>query len=173
MNILIVETVWMGGARYKLLDKLLLTAFSILPTLQARELAAITPKHHTVTIVNERYTPVDLNAEYDIVLINFVTSTAPRAYQIADQFRKKGIPVILSGLHASALPEEAKQHADSVLLGRSEPTWLQLLKDVEQKKIQPYYQPLPYDSSVPIPPAQANLPGFVITGAIEATRGCP
>jgi radical SAM superfamily enzyme YgiQ (UPF0313 family) len=173
MNILIVETVWMGGARYKLLDKLLLTAFSILPTLQARELAAITPKQHTVTVVNERYTPVDVNAVYDIVLINFVTSTAPRAYQIADHFQKKGIPVVLSGLHASALPDEAKQHADSVLLGRAEPSWLQLLKDAEQKKIQPFYQPLPYDSSVPIPPAQANLPGFVITGAIEATRGCP
>src|SRR5512137_3110117 len=105
MNILIVETVWMGGARYKFLEKTLLTTFSILPTLQARELAAITPKHHQVTIVNERYSQINFETQYDAVLINYVTSTAPRAYTIADTFRIKGIPVILSGFHASGLPE--------------------------------------------------------------------
>src|SRR5512137_2179522 len=120
MNILIIETVWMGGARYKFLERTLLTTFSILPTLQAREIAAITPKHHTISVVNERYSQINYDIAYDVVLINFVTSTAPRAYTIADTFRKKGILVVLSGFHASALPEEALQHADSVLIGRNE-----------------------------------------------------
>ena len=135
MNILIVETVWMGGARYKFLDKTLLTAFSILPTLQARELAAITPKQHTVSVVNERYSPIDYDTAYDVVLINYVTSTAPRAYDIADNFRKKGVPVVLSGFHASGLPEEAKQHADSVLIGRNEHGWLTILTGYRAEKI--------------------------------------
>jgi radical SAM superfamily enzyme YgiQ (UPF0313 family) len=173
MNILIVETVWMGGARYHFLDKTLLTAFSILPTLQARELAAITPKQHTVSVVNERYTKINYNTGYDAVLINFVTSTAPRAYAIADDFRKKDVPVILSGFHASGLPEEAKQHANSVLIGRNENVWLTILQDIEQKKLQPFYHAPPYDNATILPPTNISLPGFVMTGAIEATRGCP
>lgn len=173
MNILIVETVWMGGARYKFLDKTLLTAFSILPTLQAREYAAITPKHHTVSVANERYQAIDFDTRYDIVLINFVTSTASRAYTLADRFRKNGIPVVLSGFHASGLPEEAKNHADSVLIGRNEQGWLMVLHDLEQKQLQPFYHSPPYTTSSNLPPTNVTLPGFVLTGAIEATRGCP
>lgn len=173
MNILIVETVWMGGARYKFLDKTLLTTFSILPTLQARELAAITPKQHTVIVVNERYSQINYDTVYDIVLINFVTSTASRAYAIADSFRKKNILVVLSGFHASGLPEEAKQHADSVLIGRNEQAWITILDDLEQKKLQPFYHALPYNASQVLPETKVKLPGFVMTGAVEATRGCP
>ena len=173
MNILIVEAVWMGGARYKFFEKTLLTTFSILPTLQARELAAITPKHHQVSVVNERYSQINFDAPYDVVLINFVTSTAPRAYAIADMFRNKGIPVVLSGFHASGLPSEAKQHADSVLIGRNEKGWLGILQDLEHKQLQPFYHAPPYDSSQSLPPTNIRLPGFIMTGALEATRGCP
>ena len=87
MNILIIETVWMGGKRYKFLEKTLLTTFSILPTLQARELAAVTPKNHMVTLVNERYATIKYDEPYDVVLINYVTSTAPHAYEIADTWQ--------------------------------------------------------------------------------------
>jgi len=173
MNILIVETVWMGKERYGLFDKLLLTAFSILPTLHARQLAAITPKNHHVTVANERYAPLDFQQHYDLVLIDFVTATAPRAYEIADTFRKNGIPVVLSGMHASALPDEAKQHADSILVGKAEMSWLTLLQDVENSNLQPIYHATPYDTSLCLPPTRIQLPHFVMTGAIEATRGCP
>ncbi len=173
MNILIVETVWMGGARYKFLEKTLLTTFSILPTLQARELAAITPKQHRVSVVNERYTQIDYTASYDVVLINYVTSTASRAYIIADNFRKKGIFVVLCGFHASGLPEEAKQHADSVIIGRNESGWLMALQDIKQKKLQPFYHAPPYNTTQSLPPTNVQLRGFIMTGALEATRGCP
>jgi radical SAM superfamily enzyme YgiQ (UPF0313 family) len=173
MNILIVETVWMGGATYKFLDKTLLTAFSILPTLQAREIAAITPKNHTVTVINERYTPIDFHEKYDVVHINFVTSTAPRAYEIADTFRNNNVFVVLSGLHASGVPEEAKQHADSVLIGRPELAWLSALQDIEQHKVKSFYQAPTVEQPMRLPPTMISLPGFVVTGALEATRGCP
>jgi len=163
----------MGGARYKFLEKTLLTMFSILPTLQAREYAAITPKQHHVSVVNERYSQIDYNATYDVVLINYVTSTAPQAYTIADNFRKKGVQVVLSGFHASGLPEEAKQHADSVLIGRNEYGWLTVLEDAEQKKLQSYYHAPSYNTTQSLPPTNVQLPGFIMTGALEATRGCP
>ena len=173
MDILIIENVWMGGAKYKVFDKAILTAFSILPTLHARQIAAITPKKHRVYVLNERYEKIDFDKKYDIVNINFTTYTAPRAYEIADKFRKKGTTVVLSGLHAAALPNEAKQHADSVLLGRGELNWLKLLNDFEKKSLKPIYQTIRYNDSIKIPTTNINLPGFVMTGAIEATRGCP
>lgn len=173
MNILIIENVWMGAKKYKLFDKLILSAFSILPTLHARQIAAITSKKHTVHVLNERYETIDYNKNYDLVHINYTTSTAKRAYQIADNFKTKKIPVILSGLHASAVPDEAMQHADAVLLGRGETNWNILLDDFEQGKLQKIYTDQPYTKEIIIPPTTISLPGFVITAAVESTRGCP
>ena len=73
MKILIIENVWMGSAKYGLFDKTILTAFSILPTLHARQIAAITPKKHDVTVLNERYKKINYNEKFDIVNINFTT----------------------------------------------------------------------------------------------------
>ncbi len=173
MDILIIENVSMGLAKYGFFDKTLLTMFTVLPTLHARRLGVITPKKHSVEVLNERYTKIDFDKPYDIVNINFATSSAPRAYEIADEFKKRDTTVVLSGLHASALPDESKQHADSVLLGLGEINWLKLLEDFEEKKLKPFYQPVKYDKSVKIPSTNIKLPGFVLTGAVEATRGCP
>ena len=173
MNILIVENIWVGDINYGFFDKTILTSFSILPTLYARKIAAITPKKHKVTLFNERYSKIEYDKSYDIVNINYSTSTAPRAYEIAKKFKDNGTIVVLSGLHASALPEEAKKHADSVLIGWGESNWLQLLDDFENNNLKSVYNPVKYDDSLKIPPTNVKLPGFVISGAIEATRGCP
>ncbi|MBU0498257.1 MAG: B12-binding domain-containing radical SAM protein [Candidatus Thermoplasmatota archaeon] len=173
MKILIIENVWMGRHRYGFFDKTLLTAFSILPTMSARQLAAITPSEHQVTLVNERYTPIPYTQGFDLVNINFTTSTTPHAYQIANRFRTQGTPVVLSGMHASALPEEAVQHANAILLGRGELGWLHLLHDFQKGQMQQRYEPIPYTHETHLPPTNVKLPGFVMTGAVEATRGCP
>jgi len=173
MNILIIENVSMGHAKYGFFDKRFLTMFSILPTLYARRVYAITPKTHFVDIVNERYSHIDFNKSYDLVHINLTSSSAHRGYEIADRFKKKGVTVVLSGMHVSALPEEARQHADSILLGSGELNWLQLLDDLEKNDLKPLYSPVQYDDSVSIPPTNIRLPGVILSGAIEATRGCP
>ncbi|KYK30283.1 MAG: hypothetical protein AYK22_04050 [Thermoplasmatales archaeon SG8-52-3] len=173
MNILIIENFWLGGRKIRLTEKLLLNTFSILPTLFARQLAAITPKKYSVEVVDERYNTINFDENYDIVLINFNLSSVPRAYELTDIFRKKGIPVVLSGWYPSIMSEEAKEHADSVLIGRNEVNWLDLLNDFEKDKLKPFYGPKDYDKSLKIPPTNVELPGIVLTGAIEATRGCP
>jgi radical SAM superfamily enzyme YgiQ (UPF0313 family) len=148
--------------------------FSILPSLYPRRLKAITPKKHTVTLLNERYHHISFDTSFQLVVIHFNTASAYRAYDIADTFRKKRIPVILCGLHASALPKEALEHADGVLLGRGEGNWLKLLNDCENGRLDKIYPPEPYDQ-IPcsIPHTHVVLPSFQLTGAIEATRGCP
>lgn len=174
MNILIIEQVKMKVLPSKPLEKTVLTMFSILPSLYPRRLAAITPKDYMVTIINERYHTIPFDGFFNLVLIHFNTASTYRAYQIADAFRQKNIPVVLCGLHASAMPDEGLQHADSILLGRGEGNWLQLLNDIKQGQLKKLYKPELYgDLSCSIPPTHVKLPGFQITGAIEATRGCP
>ncbi|MCX6667045.1 MAG: B12-binding domain-containing radical SAM protein [Euryarchaeota archaeon] len=173
MKILIVENFWLGGRKLRLSEKLLLNTFSILPTLYARQLAAVTPKKHSVKVVDERYSNINFDEKYDIVLINFNFSSVTRAYEIAETFRQKNTPVVLSGWYPSIFSEDAKNHSDSVLIGKNETIWLELLDDFENNKLKPFYGPKKYDKSVRIPPTKVEIPGFVMTGAIEATRGCP
>jgi radical SAM superfamily enzyme YgiQ (UPF0313 family) len=172
MNILIIEQVRSVDTRYRFFEKMLLTSFSILPTLYARHLAAITPKDHHVKVVNERYEHIRITNEYDVVIIHFSSASFSRAYEIADKFRQKKVIVVLAGLHTSALPEEALLHADSVLLGRGEGNYLRLLDDIKKKELKRRYDPCNYDS-YQIPLTRVDLPGFMMTGAVEATRGCP
>jgi len=172
MNILIIENVWIGKGKYGFFDKTLLNSFSILPTLYARQIAAITPKKHKVTLVNERYSKIDFEKSYDLVNINFTTSTSKRAYEIAKKFRENNAKVVLSGMHPSAVPKESIRYADSVQLGRGENNWNKLLDDFEKNNLKKFYKPISY-KKISIPPTNLQLPGFVFTGAIEATRGCP
>jgi len=172
MKILIIENFWLNGRKLKLSEKLLLNTFSILPNLFARQLVAITPKKHLVKIVDERYSNINFDEKYDIVLINFNLSSSPRAYELANIFKEKEVKVVFSGWYPSYNPKEALDHADSVLIGRNELNWLELLGDFEKDKLQKFYGPKKYDRSLKIPPTNVEIPGLVITGAVEATRGC-
>ena len=103
--------------------------------------------------------------------ITTVTCLANIAYEIADSFRRRAVPVVIGGWHASALPDEAKQHADAVVIGEAEEIWPQLLKDVESGKLRPFYKPeRPVDISklsslYNVYPRELSL-------GIQATRGC-
>ncbi|MBS3802545.1 MAG: B12-binding domain-containing radical SAM protein [Candidatus Thermoplasmatota archaeon] len=174
MKILLIEQLRKSNLSSNRFLTRFLTSFSILPTLYIRRLAAITPGKHKVTILNERYHQRNITDEYDLVVIHYNTASSSVAYKVADQYRKKNVCVILCGLHASALTNEALKHADTVLLGRGECNWLDLLKDAEKKKIQKIYPPKSLDTEhCHLPSTNVRLPGFVLMGAIEATRGCP
>ena len=83
------------------------------PILVLQQLAAATPREHWVKLIDDRYDNPFVKESVDLVGISTVTPSAPRAYEIADAYRKQGIPVVLGGIHPSALPEEAKQFSPS------------------------------------------------------------
>lgn len=139
------------------------------------QLIALTPESHEIKIVDERYgDKINFNEKYALVAITCLTIYANRAYEIADIFRKKGITVVIGGYHPSALPDEAKQHADSVIIGEAELTWPQMLKDLEDDKLKPFYkQEEPVDPRL-IPPAyRGKVRGYHPALDVQATRGCP
>ncbi len=143
------------------------------PSLTLQQIAAITPREHMVEIVDERYDTIDFNKNYDLIGISCLTYNSLRGYEIADEFRKRRIPVVFGGYHASLLPEETKKHADSVVIGEAELTWPQLLKDLENGKLKPFYKADKLVEPELIPPARHDIGSYTYMEAIQASRGCP
>src|SRR5256714_6900439 len=104
-------------------------------------LAALVPEElgAEVTIQDEGVQPLDLDFEADLVGITAITGTALRAYDIADRLRAKGHTVVLGGVHATLLPDEAAGHADALVLGYAEQSWPQLLRDFARGALKPRY----------------------------------
>ena len=111
----------------------------------------------------------------DLVGITAITGTAPRAYEIAAQLRRRGIPVVLGGVHPTLMPEEAMQHADATVVGYAEESWPQLLRDFVQGRMQRRYDQSPNLrlANLPFPKRELYAGGLVnVAHTIEATRGC-
>jgi radical SAM superfamily enzyme YgiQ (UPF0313 family) len=143
------------------------------PSLTLQQIAGITPRGHDVKIIDERYEKINFGKHYDLVGISCLTYNSLRGYEISRIFRKKGIPVVFGGYHASLLPEEAKQHADSIVIGEAELTWPQLLKDLENGKLKPFYKGDRVVKAEEIPPARHDIGNYTYWEAIQVSRGCP
>ncbi|WP_028109289.1 B12-binding domain-containing radical SAM protein [Ferrimonas futtsuensis] len=104
-------------------------------------LAAATPKPHQVTILDETIgDALPEEHQFDLLVLFASTPDISRAYSLADSQRALGVPVVLAGLHVSALPEEAQLHADAVMVGEAEQAWPQLLADLAQGALKPRNQ---------------------------------
>jgi radical SAM superfamily enzyme YgiQ (UPF0313 family) len=149
---------------------------STYPSLGLAMLAALTPPEFHVKIINEECEKIDFDIPVDLVGISFLTPAAPKAYEIADAFKEKGITVVLGGVHASAIPEEAIEHADSVVIGEAEDIWPELLEDFKKGNMQRIYKAsgLVDLTKLPIPRRELlNKKIYVSTNVIQASRGCP
>ncbi|HUI90641.1 MAG TPA: radical SAM protein [Chitinivibrionales bacterium] len=137
--------------------------------------AALTPPEYDVKLIDENIEPINFSDKYDLVGITAMTQQATRAYQIADEFRKRNIPVTIGGIHATILPEEAKEHCDSVVIGESENTWPILLTDLGRNTLLPFYRA---DKAVnlkdsPLPRYDLLKKHFYSIVWLQTTRGCP
>lgn len=139
------------------------------------ELAALTPKKHSLEFQNiVKPTKINYESDYDIIGISTITPSAPFAYNIADNFRKSGKIVVLGGYHPTVLPTEAKQHADSVVIGEGEFVWPQLLEDFEQGKLKSFYENKePVDPKFIPNPIRRKNKKYGHPTIVQATRGCP
>lgn len=142
-------------------------------------LAALTPPGHTITIVEESSAADDISQEVDLVGITVMTEGALRAYRIGDAYRRKGVKVVMGGIHPTVLPKEALEHADAVVVGEAEGVWPQLVADAAAGRMRRIYRADAMTDLEGLPkPRRDLLPGgqqgiIPVPIGVETSRGCP
>jgi radical SAM superfamily enzyme YgiQ (UPF0313 family) len=99
------------------------------PKLSLPVIAAYTPADWHVVLVDEAVQDIDFDQPCDLVGLSIMTCYAPRAYEIAAEFRKRGKTVILGGVHPTYCPDEALRHSDAIVCGEAEDLWPQVISD--------------------------------------------
>ncbi len=110
------------------------------PKLSLPTIAAYTPENWEVSLLDEAVHEIDFDFPCDMVGISMFTCYAPRAYEIAAEFRKRGKTIVMGGVHPTYCPDEALQHADAIVCGEAEDLWPQLVADYEAGKMQRMYK---------------------------------
>ena len=139
-------------------------------------LAAYTPPEVEVRLLDENVERIDFSDVPDLVGITTMTATAPRAYEIADRYRAQGAKVVLGGVHASMMPEEALGHADAVVMGEAESIWPRVLADFDAGRLEPLYQQEEFiDFTRPIQPRRDIIDPkrYWSANGVQTSRGCP
>ena len=146
--------------------------FSMLSSLYV---AASMPPGVETRILDEDVEPIDFDADADLVGVSFMTYNAPRAYEIADEFRAHGRTVVFGGYHPSFLPEEAARHADAVCVGEAEGSVPQMIADFRAGSLKPVYRRAQVSlAGLPVPDrGLIHQAGYITPDAVQATRGCP
>ena len=138
-------------------------------------LAGLTPPEWEITVIDENLSVPDYSAmpRPDLVGITAFTSQTCRAYELASEFRRRGVSVVMGGIHATMCSQEALRHVDSVVTGEAESVWAHVLEDARRGQLKRTYSGRHVDLAK-VPPARHDLlaEGYAF-GSIQTTRGCP
>ena len=140
-------------------------------------LAALTPPEHEVSIVAEHLgDDMIYDDSADLVGITAMTIQTRRAYEIADEYRRRGKRVVMGGIHVSVLPDEALAHADAVVIGEGERVWPTVIADAQARRLAQRYRADALVDMSTLPLCRRDLSSkkssFSIT-PVQAGRGCP
>jgi radical SAM superfamily enzyme YgiQ (UPF0313 family) len=138
-------------------------------------LAALTPPDIETVLCDDRIEEIPFDEPTDLVAMTVETFSARRAYHIASQYRQRGVPVVMGGFHPTLMPQEALQHATTVVIGDAERIWLQLLADAKKGRLQPIYQAPPLTSPLKISFNREIFSGksYPALDLVQWGRGCP
>ena len=137
-------------------------------------LAGLTPKGVDCRLIDDRIDEIDYDEPTDLVAINIESFTARRSYEIAAEYRARKVPVVMGGMHATLIPDEVAEHADSVYTGDGEALWSQVVQDAHEGRLRPRYD-------APVGTAQpGSLPrrdlyagkGYLPISLLQFGRGC-
>jgi radical SAM superfamily enzyme YgiQ (UPF0313 family) len=149
--------------------------YSLFPPLGLATLAGYLRDDDEVTIQDEHVERLDLSDQPDLVAIQVYITSAYRAYELADLYRRRGAHVALGGLHVTSLPEEALRHADTVFLGPGEDTWPAFLSDFRAGRPGVIYRSRTR-SLVGVPKVRRDLIKrhlYLVPNSLVVSRGCP
>jgi radical SAM superfamily enzyme YgiQ (UPF0313 family) len=149
-----------------------------LPSLGLLTLAGMTPDRHTIHYVEvpDPNALETLPAGLDLAAISTYSAQVDEAYDLAERFRALGVPTVIGGPHVTALPDEAAQHCDAVVVGEGESLWLQVLADAERGNLKSIYR----NEGETFSFDDAPMPAFELLDiskynrlTVQTSRGCP
>jgi radical SAM superfamily enzyme YgiQ (UPF0313 family) len=142
--------------------------------LPAATLAGLTPKDVEVRFYDDRMELIPFDEATDLVAISVETYTAKRAYQIATEYRKRRVPVVMGGFHATLCPDEVAQYAEAVVCGEAEILWPRVIDDARHGRLEKFYRQTGRPSLAGLKPDRSIFNGkrYLPIGLIEAGRGC-
>ncbi|MDX2250293.1 MAG: radical SAM protein [Bacteroidia bacterium] len=142
--------------------------------LPAAYLAALTPKDIEIAFYDDRMEKIPYDEPTDLVAISVETYTAKRSYQIATEYRRRNIPVVMGGFHATLVPEEVMQYAEAVVIGEAEQIWPQVIEDFKNGTMNRTYRQQGRSDISHIMPDRSIFKNkkYLNVRLIEASRGC-
>ena len=149
--------------------------YSLFPPLGLATLAGYLDETDEVTLQDEHVETLDLEDDPELVVLQVYITSAYRAYELADHYRRKGAYVCLGGLHVTSLPAEAAAHADTIFLGPGEDTWPAFLADYRCHAPQKIYRSQ-QRSLLGMPPVRRDLIKrrlYLVPNSLVVSRGCP
>ncbi|MBI5479165.1 MAG: B12-binding domain-containing radical SAM protein [Deltaproteobacteria bacterium] len=155
-----------------LVNPTLSNPFPGFPPLGLGYVAALTPGHWDVEILDENFEAATFRP-CDLVGITGFTAMANRAYQVARRFREGNVPVVMGGIHASTMPDEALRHADAVVVGEAESVWAQVIADAEAGHLKRRYRGTRVGLEGLVHPRRDLFSEKYICDTIQTARGCP
>ena len=151
--------------------------YTMPPSLALPIIAALTPEEIELSLTDDNVTQIDFDEKTDLVAISCFTPQAQRAYEIADEFRKRGTKTVIGGIHPTAMPDEALMHSDSVCTGEAEDVWHTIIADACNGSLKKKYTASCYSdmSRHPIPKRTIFNPTNYRWNAhlVQVMRGCP
>lgn len=143
-------------------------------SLPAASIAGLTPSDVEVRFYDDRLEAIPFEEPTDLVAISVETYTAKRAYQIASEYRRRRIPVVMGGFHASLRPDEVARYAEAVVIGEAEALWPRVLDDARHGRLEKFYRAEDRPSLEDLRPDRSIFRGkrYLPIGLIEAGRGC-
>jgi radical SAM superfamily enzyme YgiQ (UPF0313 family) len=137
-------------------------------------LAGLTGPGVEITFHDDRMESILYDEPTDLVAISVETYTARRAYQIASEYRKRGVPVVMGGFHATLVPEEVSDYAESILIGEAETLWPKLIEDFRNGRLRRVYRRAGRPSLDGLKLDRSIFSGkrYLPIGLVEAGRGC-
>lgn len=140
-------------------------------------LAGLTPPDVECVMYDDRMEEIPFDEPTDLAAITVEIYTARRGYEIAAEYRKRGVPVILGGFHPTLVPDEAAKHADSIFIGDAEGGWSEVIEDMRKGRehLKPRYAAAPS-----IPQAGSVMPRrdlyegkkYLPISLMQFSRGC-
>jgi radical SAM superfamily enzyme YgiQ (UPF0313 family) len=142
--------------------------------LPAATIAGLTPPEVQIRFYDDRMEVIPFDEPTDLVAISVETYTAKRAYQIASEYRRRSIPVVMGGFHPTLCPDEVARFAESVVIGEAETTWPRLVDDFRHGRMEPIYRASGRPSLKGLRPDRRIFRSkrYLPIGLVEAGRGC-